>query len=98
MEPLRLKEIFDVCALVRPRTMYEVLCAMTEEAGELATEVGIATSFSKKEKGEDGIVGEAVDVMLCAADMIWMSKPDITERELVLIIRRKLKKWGDSKS
>lgn len=72
-----------------------------EEVGELATEISIESGFSDKEPGEDGIVGEAIDVALCAIDLTWVSSPNTTEEELeeyvTEVIKRKLRKWKESK-
>jgi hypothetical protein len=43
--------------------------------------------------GEDGIVGESVDVILCAMDMIFTHSPDITNEELEALFSKKLEKW-----
>ena len=43
--------------------------------------------------GKDGIVGEAVDVMLCAVDIMYKDSPEITEDEIIQIVHNKLQKW-----
>ena len=65
-----------------PRTQKDVLMCLTEEVGELATEIAIVDGFKDREPSEDGIVGEAVDVILAALDIIALTRPEITEKEL----------------
>ena len=69
-----------------------VTYAMTE-LGELAEEVIIANGRSYKEPGKDGVIGEALDLIACAADMIRTQAPDLTEADLLEIIEPKLQKW-----
>lgn len=51
--------------------------------------------------GEDGVVGEAVDVMLCMIDIIYTYDPHITEDQILSVVEEKLDKWervyGDKK-
>jgi NTP pyrophosphatase (non-canonical NTP hydrolase) len=75
------------------RTPKDVLMCLTEEVGELATEIAIADGFKDREPSEDGIVGEAVDVILAALDIIAITQPDITEKELDEMARTKCNKW-----
>lgn len=64
-----------------------------EEVGELSTEVNIKEGYSEKPKGKDGIIGEAVDVILCAVDLIYINNPEVTEEEVRSIVTKKLAKW-----
>lgn len=74
------------------RTRSDVLSAMMTEVGELAEEVRVQKGLSQK--GDvDGVFGEAVDVILCAVDMIYVDNPDITVKEIEDYIALKLKKW-----
>lgn len=96
-----IKEVFEVSLMVPRRSKYEVLASLVEEVGELATEVNISTGYSSKEEGPDGVVGECVDVITCALDLIWVSSPNTTEEELekhiVYILKTKLEKWKRKK-
>lgn len=65
----------------------------TKELGELATEIDIENGTCYKEPGADGVVGEAVDVMLCMLDLIHQARPDLTAAEILEIARPKLAKW-----
>lgn len=75
------------------RTHHDVLAYMMTELGELSEEIIIANGKSYKDPGVDGIIGEAVDVILCALDMINISNPQMTEDEILEIVIRKCKKW-----
>lgn len=94
-----IKETFDVSISVPRRTKADVLVALMEEVGELATEISVDSGYSTKPEGKDGIVGEAIDIIICALDMIWVSSPNTTEAELedhvMKILRVKLEKWKE---
>ena len=75
------------------RTPKDVLMVLTEEVGELATEISIDAGFKNRLPSEDGIVGEAVDVILAALDIIKIYKPEITAEDLETIALRKCQKW-----
>jgi hypothetical protein len=63
------------------------------ELGELAEEVAINEKHSYKKQGSDGIVGEAIDTILCLLDLIHVHTPSITEEELIHVAQLKLDKW-----
>jgi hypothetical protein len=48
--------------------------------------------------GEDGIIGEAMDSMLCLIDMIYQVDPTITPERLKEVAKRKLEKWRNKYS
>lgn len=76
------------------RTPLTILGHATSELGELADEVLIAGGHSYKCAGDDGVVGEALDLMLCALDLIYVHTDGrITEEQLREIAARKLLKW-----
>ena len=75
------------------RSKYAVLAKATEELGELSQEVMIEAGDHYKEPGKDGIVGEAIDLMICAIDMILQADPQFTEQQMQAIATRKLAKW-----
>lgn len=88
-----IEEVFEVSRAVRPRNQYKVLAQLMEEAGELATEINIQEGFATKSPGEDRIIGESVDVILNAFDLIYLDNPNISPEEVMVVIRRKLEKW-----
>jgi hypothetical protein len=75
------------------RKLDDVLAHLMTEVGELAQEVIIAAGRSHKEPGKDGVVGEAIDVINCALDIIRLMEPNITEQQLRVICDPKLDKW-----
>jgi len=92
-----IKEVFVASKASKPRSRYDVLASLMEEVGELATEVAIAEGHSSKPKGDDGIIGEAVDVVLCAIDLIYVdwknaNIPDL-EKYIMTIVKNKVNKW-----
>nr|MBP7540113.1 hypothetical protein [Saprospiraceae bacterium] len=43
---------------------------------------------------EDGIVGEAIDICLCALDIVWQKTDGkMTREEVIAFINKKLLKW-----
>ncbi len=79
--------------IIDSRTRSDVLEHAMEELGELATECKIAKGRSYKTAGPDGVVGESVDLILCALDMIYIDNPDLTEDEFNSIVKAKCEKW-----
>lgn len=79
------------------RTLQDVLTHLMTEVGELAQEVQIAEGKSYKEHGADGVVGEAVDVIICALDIIKLYRPTIKEDyDLSRSVLPKLDKWKET--
>lgn len=66
-----IEKIFYCSNLVKDdRKIEDIFIYLMSEAGELAEEINIKNGRSSKPVGKDGIVGEAVDVILCAFDVI----------------------------
>jgi hypothetical protein len=74
------------------RTLRSIfLYSKEQEMQELDDEI---TKVEKGEpEGDDGVVGEAIDNMLCHADLIIRHRPDITEEDFMAIVIRKCEKW-----
>lgn len=90
------KDILETCEQIENgRTAIDILAYGMTEVGEVSEEVLIKYSPIAKHKtsGPDGIIGEAMDVILCMMDLIHEENPDITEEELQAIARLKLDKW-----
>lgn len=83
-------------AIKDDRTQQEILTHAVTEMGELATEVQIASGTSYKEAGPDGIVGESIDLIICAMDMIHQADPSITSDQLTEMALLKLMKWRET--
>lgn len=84
------------------RTLDFNLAKLNEEVGELAVEVQIAQNRLPKSKGgHDGVVGEAVDIILVALDIIYLnlakSAPNVTPYKIEAILidaaSSKMKQW-----
>lgn len=95
-----MESIFDVVSKFSKeindgRTMYKVLTHLTEELGELATEVQIREGNSYKNEGVDGVLGEAIDVIVVAMDLIYLNSSQTTEQQIIDVVRRKCEKWKD---
>jgi len=75
------------------RTIHDVLAHTVSELGETAEEVNIASGISYKKPGVDGVVGEAVDVMLCLLDLIHKYDPTITKEQINALAEAKCQKW-----
>lgn len=76
------------------KEMMERMVKLLEESGELAQEVLIANRSSgthHKQKGDDGILGESVDVMLVALSIFFHEEGTI--EDLKRLIEHKCKKW-----
>jgi len=81
-------EILTVAREIKlERTVGTIFYHMSTETVELYDEI------YGDVPGEDGVIGEAVDVMLCAVDIMYKQQPDITEEDILKVVRRKLNKW-----
>jgi hypothetical protein len=92
-----LATVFGVAAHYTPlindgRTDHDVLDHMKGEVKELSDEIDDPTN-----PGEDGIFGEAIDIMACCVDIIRRHFPDLSEEELECLavekMREKCEKW-----
>lgn len=87
-------DVFAACdSIDNGRKLDDVMVHMMTEVGELAQEIIIAAGRSHKQPGKDGVVGEAIDVINCALDIIRLTEPNITEEQLRVICDPKLGKW-----
>lgn len=54
--------------------------------------------IEKKANGEaagpDGIVGEAIDIIACALDIIFVEAPETTNEQISAILLKKCEKWA----
>lgn len=80
--------IFKYCGdITNSRDIYSVFRHLDSEHQELYR------AIFENVDDEDGVVGEAIDVILCAVDIIFQHNPDLTEQDLLPIVQRKLDKW-----
>ena len=80
-------------ALGDNRTLNSIAGHAMSELGETAIEINIYQGLHRDQPGPDGVVGEAVDTILCMIDLIYKFDPSITEEELVAIAEMKGAKW-----
>lgn len=90
-------ETIKACAEIHnDRTAQDILTHLMTEVGELAQEVQIAEGKSYKEPGSDGTTGEAIDVIVCALDLLFYYNVINDDADLMHIIQPKLQKWKDT--
>ena len=70
------------------RTVPGIFESLHSEVEELEIEVYFEPA------GNDGIAGEAIDVILCALDLIFESTPDMTDQDIVEYAQKKCEKWA----
>ena len=76
------------------RTINSIWKHFLSEVSELSFEVDVLNGDLPPEHGgPDGIIGEAIDGILCLVDLIHQHNPEITEEELRAIAAKKLEKW-----
>lgn len=79
------------CTIRNDRSPGNVFDHLRSEVLELWDE--IENVEQGRPEGEDGIVGEAMDVINCALDIIYLHRPDLNVRELTEIMTEKCEKW-----
>ena len=72
--------------------LYSFLHA-TEEIGELGKEMNIKFLGMPKEPSVDGVLGEAIDAIICLMDVIYTTYPGITDKDIKEYAATKLDKW-----
>lgn len=87
------ENVFTVGDLLPDRNPYGILASLVSEVGELSEEVSILEGDSYKDEGPDGVLGEAVDVIICAYDLIRTVYPHMTEESINIYAREKIIKW-----
>ena len=75
------------------RTISSVMKALEEEVSELRVEVDKA--LAGEEQGEDGIVGEAIDCLLCVIDILYQRNPSLSIEHISYLTGLKLAKWQE---
>ncbi len=79
-------------AVVDGRTKRDIHNHLMSETNELHDEI-VYDDAKWGPAGPDGIMGESIDVILCALDLIFKDKPDITNDEIEAYVLMKLEKW-----
>ena len=93
-----IEDIFDTSNAIKDgRTIKDVYIYSQSEMGELAEEINIDFGHSNKLPGKDGIVGEAIDAIICLFDLIHIQEPELTPQAIQLMCQVKLLKWHNKK-
>lgn len=89
------KEVEAACKIVgnTKADQLAIMSAVSEETGELATEIRIAAGMKPGPAGKDGVVGEAIDVILAALDIIHSELGSLDQQEIAKRAIPKLTKW-----
>lgn len=84
--------VLNVCKTIKhQRTIETITTHMLGEVSELCDEV--KKIDTGEPFGDDGILGEACDVMLTLIDLVYMHNPDITVEDFKKTMARKSAKW-----
>lgn len=70
-----------------------ILFSLMEEVGELATEINIENGTKEREPSEDGVEGEAIDVLVVIGDLLTSLFGSLENLELHTKVAAKLAKW-----
>lgn len=73
------------------RSRKDVLNHLRGEVKELREEV--ARKKKGKKPGKDGIRGEAIDIALCALDLIFVDDPETSDEQIIAVAEQKCEKW-----
>ena len=93
-----IQDIFDTSDAIKDgRDVKSVYIYGQSEMGELADEINIATGMSNKPVGKDGIVGEAIDAIICLFDLIHIQEPELSPHAIRMMCQAKLSKWQSKK-
>ena len=94
-EDTTIERVFKVANSIKTlRIAPIVMLKVTEEVGELAQEVSIASGLSDKPEGADGVLGEAADVIISVIDVAYQSGYNADDLEKKIL--EKLEKWKKS--
>lgn len=90
----------EVCEIIghTKDNQSDIMLSLMEEAGETATEIKIAKGLKKGPPGVDGVVGEAVDTILCALDVIYTEHGSLNDPHIKKVFHNKLMKWKNKYS
>lgn len=92
------RAILGLCRAIKDdRTIVKPMLKLTEEVGELSTEVSVILGqLPKSKSGKDGVIGEACDVIIAAIDVIHQDNPQVKPDDIRRVIGTKLVKWRDN--
>lgn len=89
---MSIEKILNVCRKINhDRDIETAFKHLGGEIEELSVE--ISSSLFDRKPGVDGVIGEAVDCILCLVDIIYQENSLITTYEINRVIHDKLQKW-----
>ena len=89
---MSIENILQVCRTIKHnRTIETAFKHLKGEVTELKDE--ISSVMNDQNPGPDGVIGEAVDCILCLVDIIYQEDSSITTYEINKVIHDKLEKW-----
>ena len=87
-----IEKIITTCkAMTNNRDLSSIMAHLQSETKELQDEV--TKSINGEGAGPDGVIGEAIDVILCAVDLIYMKNPSVSKEYVSFLVGQKLEKW-----
>lgn len=89
---MSIENILEVCRTIKHnRNIGTAFKHLDEEINELSDE--ISSVVNNQKPNDDGVIGEAVDCILCLVDIIYQENSSVTTEEIDQVIQRKLAKW-----
>jgi hypothetical protein len=87
-----IEKIISACkSMSNNRDLSSIMKHLLSETKELEDEV--TKSINGETAGTDGVVGEAIDVILCAVDLIYQKVPSISKEYISFLVGQKIEKW-----
>jgi hypothetical protein len=84
----------NVSMRVGTRNIDAIFKSLVEEVGELSTELSIEAGTKKREPSPDGVVGEAIDVLVVILDLLHLKLGnEISGQPFLDRVQSKLNKW-----
>lgn len=84
----------EVSVRVGTRNVDAIFKSLVEEVGELSTELSIEAGTKKREASPDGVVGEAIDVLVVILDLLHLKLGnEISGQAFLDRVQSKLNKW-----
>lgn len=79
---------------VGTRNVDAIFKSLVEEVGELSTELAIEAGTKKRDPSPDGVVGEAIDVLVVVLDLLHLKLGnEVTGQAFLDRVQSKLNKW-----
>lgn len=90
---MSIENILEVCRTIKhDRDIESAFKHLNGEMIELKDE--ISAVLNDQSPNEDGVIGEAVDCILCLVDIIYQANKTVSVSDINSIIAKKLDKWN----